>query len=135
MKITAFFSNAGTPETGLTPKIDVWTLDGTHTINNQDMTEIAGGFYYYDFVTYDEDEDYVIRADSVTLTGYDRYVYASNETGAVGKILKIQKNKWEIKGNQMIFYDDDNTTPIYTFNLQNKSGSATERDVYKRVPT
>jgi len=135
MNIIAFFTNAGTPATGLNATVDIWKVDGTQVVTSQAMTEIAGGFYKYDFTTYDEDEDYCIRADgSATLTGSERYVFSTNETGGVGKILKIEKNKWEIKGNQMIFYDDDDTTVLYTFNLQNKAGSGTEKDVYKRVP-
>lgn len=135
MEIIAFFTDSGTPKTGLSPTIDVWTVAGSQVVTAQAMTEIAGGFYSYDFTTYDEDEDYCIRADGTsTLSGSDRYVYSTNEGAANGKILKFLKNKWEIKGNQMIFYGDDNITPIYTFNLQNKSGSGTEKDVYKRVP-
>ncbi len=135
MNLIAFFTENGTPKTGLSPTIDVWKLDGTQVVTAQAMTEIAGGFYYYDFTTYDEDLDYVIRADSVTLTGSDRYVYASNETAGVGKILKIEKGKWVVEGNQMKFYDSDGTTVLYTFDLQNQSGVATERDVFKRIPT
>jgi len=133
MNIIAFFTENGTPKTGLTPTIDVWTLDSTQVVTAQDMTEVAGGFYYYDFTTYDEDLDYVIRADSVSLSDSDRYVYSSNETAGVGKILQIEKGNWEIKGNQMLFYDTDGTTVLYTFDLQNKSGTPTERDVFKRL--
>ncbi len=135
MNIIAFFTESGTPKTGLTPIINVWTLDGTNVVVDQEMSETAGGFYYYDFTTYDEDLDYVIRADSVTLTGSDRYVYSSNETAGVGKILKIEKGKWIVEGNQMKFYDADGTTVLFTFDLQNQSGVATERDVFKRIPT
>ncbi len=135
MNIIAFFSSAGTPSTGLTPKINVWTVAGANVVNEQDMTEIAGGFYTYDFTTYDEDEDYVIRADGVTLTGYDRYVHATNQTAGVGKILQIEKGNWEIKGNKMIFYDTDGITELYSYNLQTKNGSPTERDIFKRLVT
>lgn len=135
MNIIAYFSSAGTPATGLTPKINVWTIAGDNVINEQDMTEIEGGFYVYDFTIYDEDEDYVIRADGVTLTGYDRYVYSTNQTAGVGKILQIEKGNWEIKGNKMIFYDTDGTTELYSYNLQTKNGSPTERDVFKRLVT
>ena len=135
MNIIAFFTDAGTPKTGLSPTIDVWTLDGTQIITAQAMTETAGGFYYYNFTTYDEDENYCIRADGTSsLSGADRYVYQTNENGATGKILKFLKNKWEIKGNQMIFYDDDGITALYTYNLMTKNDSPTERDVYKRSP-
>ncbi len=134
MKITAFFNNSGTPATGLSPTIDVWTLDGTQIVTDQAMTEVAGGFYYYDFATYDEDEDYVIRADGTdTLVGSDRYVYSSNETAGVGKILQIEKGRWKIIGNQMIFYDTDGTTALYTFDLKDKSGTATETNVFERT--
>ncbi len=135
MLIIAFFTEIGTPKTGLSPTVDVWTVGGSQVVTAQAMTEVAGGFYQYDFTTYDEDEDYCIRADgTATLSGADRYVFSTNETGGVGKILKIQKNKWEITNNQMIFYDDDGTTALYTFNLLNKAGGKTDRDVYKRDP-
>lgn len=132
MEILAFFTDSGTPSIGLSPVIDVWQTDGTQDVTDQAMTEIAGGFYIYDFTTYDEDVNYVIRADAVTLTGADRYVYSSNETAGVGKILKIEKGSWEITGNQMIFYDADGTTALETYDLKDKSGTATETNVFKR---
>ncbi|KKK86456.1 hypothetical protein LCGC14_2763060 [marine sediment metagenome] len=135
MNIIAFFTEQGIPKTGLSPTVDVWTVDRSQVVTAQTMTEVAGGFYYYDFTTYDEDEDYCMRADgTATLTGADRYVFSTNETGGVGKILKIEKNKWEIVNNQMIFYDDDGTTALYTFDLKTKSDVPTERDVFKRNP-
>jgi len=135
MNIIAFFTEQGIPKTGLSPTVDVWTVDRSQVVTAQAMTEVAGGFYYYDFTTYDEDEDYCMRADgTATLTGADRYVFSTNETGGVGKILKIEKNKWEIVNNQMIFYDDDGTTALYTFDLKTKSDVPTERDVFKRNP-
>ena len=134
MNIIAFFTNGGTPATGLAPKVDVWKLDGTSVVTAQAMTEIAGGFYYYDFTTYDEDIDYCIRADgTATLSAGERYQYSTNETAGVGKILQIEKGNWSIVGNQMIFYDTDGTTELLTFNLQTKNGTPTEKDVYKRV--
>jgi len=134
MRIIAFFTDKGTPKTGISPTLDIWKIDGTQVVTAQVMTEIAGGFYYYNFTTYDEDEDYCIRADGTNaLTGSDRYVYSTNETAGIGKILQVEKGNWEIKGNQMIFYDKDGVNPIYTFNLQTKSGSPTEKDVYRRI--
>jgi hypothetical protein len=133
MKITAFFTEEGTPKTGLSPTVSIWKLDGTVIVNAQAMTEIAGGFYYYDFTTYDETIDYCIRADGTsTLTGADRYKFSTNETADVGKILKIQKNNWAIVRNQMIFYDDDGTTALYTFDLKDARGASSSKDVYAR---
>jgi len=135
MNIVTFFSNEGVPQEGLSPTIRILKIDGTVIINDQAMSETGSGFYYYNFTGYDENEDYCIRADgTATLGDTDRYVYSTNETAGVGNLLKIGKNKWEIKGNQMIFYEDDNTTELYAFNLQTKNGTPTEKDVFKRVP-
>jgi len=134
MKITSFFTNVGNPQTGLSPVINLWTFDGTQVVEDESMTEIGGGFYYYEYGDYNEDLDYVILSDGgATLSASERYVYASNETAGVGKILQIEKGNWEIKGNQMLFYSNDGTTPIYTFNLQTKNGSPTEKDVFRRT--
>lgn len=79
MVFIVFFTDNAVPKTGLSPVIDIWTVAGVHTVNNQAMTEIVGGFYKYDFTAYNATLDYVIRADSVILTGAERYAYSSNE--------------------------------------------------------
>ena len=133
MNIISYFSEAGVPKTGLTPSITVRELDGTVKVNAQTMTEVAGGFYNYDFTTYDEDEDYLISVDGGnTLTNQDRYLSSTNETAGIGNILKIEKGNWKIHGNQMIFYDTDGTTELYKFNIKNKAGTPSETDVYSR---
>jgi len=135
MNLISFFTDNGAPKTGLSPTIDVWTLDGTQVVTSQAQTEIAGGFYSYDFTTYDDDEDYCIRADGTSaLQGDERYLFSTNETAGVGRILKIEKNKWEIKDNQMIFYDDDGTTELHKFDLKTKAGAPTEENVFSRTP-
>jgi len=83
MLLYAFFTDAGAPKTGLSATITVWKDDGTVSVNAQAMSEIAGGWYKYDFTTYDATNNYVIRADgSSALTNPDRYKYASNEVDA-----------------------------------------------------
>jgi len=135
MNIISYFSEAGVAKTGLTPSITIRILDGTVKVNAQSMTEVAGGFYKYDFTTYDEDEDYLISVDGgSSLTDQDRYLANTNETAGIGNILKIEKNKWEIVRDQLIFYDDDGTTELYKFNLRNQRGSLSSKDVYKREP-
>ena len=133
----AFFTDQGTPTTGLSATIDVWEHDGTHSVNAQSMTEIAGGWYFYDFTTYDESKDYAIRADGgAGLAATDRYVAASNEIGQVTEDLTLLKNieggKWQIISNQLIIYEDDNTTEVMRFNLFDKDGNASMEDVFKR---
>ena len=79
MKITAYFSDGGVPETGLTPTIDGWEIGVSQVITAQPMTEQAGGWYYYEYAGYDETKDYVFRCDGgVSLSGYDRYTAGTN---------------------------------------------------------
>lgn len=133
MLIITNFKASGVPKTGLSPTIDIYESDGTQVITAQAMTEIAGGFYKYEFAAYDEDKDYGIIADGTsTLSNSERYAMSTNEKAPIGKILKIEKGNWKIAGNQMLFYDTDGSTPIYTFDLKNKAGSPTEIDVFKR---
>lgn len=49
-------------------------------------------------------------------------------------IRKIEAGRWKIVGNQMIFYDIDNVTPIATFNLFDGVGSPTEDSPKERFP-
>jgi hypothetical protein len=80
MILFAFFTNAGTPALGLAPTIDVWDSAGNHPVNAQVMAEIAGGWYQYNFVGYNDTVDYVIRADGgAGLPNFERYVFGSNE--------------------------------------------------------
>lgn len=48
-------------------------------------------------------------------------------------IHDTQAGKWEIKGNQMVFYAADNETEIGRFNLLDDSGLPTSDNVFARV--
>lgn len=91
MLLSVFFSDAGVPATGLSPTVDVWTSAGTQVVTGASMTEVDGGFYFYDFSSYDETQDYFIRADGgVSLSSTDRYVAGTNEVGQVTSQLTLQ---------------------------------------------
>ena len=80
MRFFAFFTNGGTPALLLNPTIDIWDHLLNHPIIAQPMTEIAGGWYQYNWPAYDGALDYVIRADGgVALPAFERYTYSSNE--------------------------------------------------------
>ena len=137
MILIAFFSDAGVPKTGLTPAITVWEDDATVVVNAQTMSEIAGGFYKYDFEDYDEAKIYCISADGgVTLQDNDRYVLATNELGGIEESLTFLKDvgggKWQIEDNQMVFYKADNVTEVMRFNLFNSAGVPAMKNLYKR---
>lgn len=165
--IIAFFTNQGTPATGLTPTIDIWESDGTQVVSGATMTEVGGGFYKYDFTDYDGSKHYCIRADGgPTLPTDERYQYGTNEyalvweeavndhqtSGTFGEkvsalalestvqaikqavdfIKGIEGGRWKIENNQMIFYDEDNSTELARFDLFDKDGNPSEENVYER---
>ncbi len=141
--IVANFTDSGVPKTGLSPLIDIFKVsDNTLLIDDAAMTEIGGGWYKYNFTTYDPDIDIVFICDgTATLGNSDRYVFGGNDDPQqVGtktiKTHKIQKNRWLRNGTQWIFYDDDGTTELFKFDLKDKNGAAAgEEDVaFERVP-
>jgi hypothetical protein len=82
--VTAFFTSEGVPTTGLSALISIWRVsDNSLLVNDAAMTEVAGGWYKYDFSAYDASVDYAIRCDgSATLLGNDRYKFAANNENA-----------------------------------------------------
>lgn len=47
-------------------------------------------------------------------------------------IKNVEGGRWRIVSNQMIFYEDDNTTEVARFNLFDSAGSPTMTNVYDR---
>lgn len=54
-------------------------------------------------------------------------------SGSIDFIRQIESGRWRIIDNQMIFYRDDNATPLATFNLYDQYGTPTENEVVERV--
>ena len=78
MKVLAVFTESAVPKTGLSPTVDIYRLDtNAITVDGASMTEIGAGQYYYDFSAWDSAIDYSVVADSVSLTGSERYAYSS----------------------------------------------------------
>lgn len=85
--ITAHFTSASIPQTGLTPTIDMFELGPTpaspsvHVVVASTMVEIGGGWYRYDFSAYDPAKSYVFNIDGGdTLSDCDRYKHGGNES-------------------------------------------------------
>ena len=78
--ISAFFTENGTPKTGLTPTIDIWLSDGSKKVNSDNMVEVGGGFYSYTIGGFENDINFFIRADGGdSLPTAERFVFAVNE--------------------------------------------------------
>ena len=73
MYLPAYFSESGTPKTGLSATIEVYDVANLQkVVNGEAMEEIADGFYRYNF-NGSKVRDYIFICDSVTLTGSERY--------------------------------------------------------------
>ena len=97
MIITAFFTNNGTPETGLTPTIRIRKLsDNSLVVTDASMSEVGDGFYKYDFTSYDHSIDYAIRVDGgSSLSDSDRYKFGSNNN----QVLEEKVHElWQLDG-------------------------------------
>ena len=81
MIIISHFTENGIAKTGLTPLITIWDSDALIVINESPMSEIASGFYKYNFVEYDPTKNYCFKSDGTSaLSNSERYKYSTNET-------------------------------------------------------
>jgi len=142
MWILAHFTRDGEPATGLSPLVRIRDVEtAVVVVTGSLMSEHGDGFYRYDFSLYNPERDYAIICDSVTLSGVERYTYASS--GEYNEVLdtiestvsvvdirtnllrKIQTNRLELfdgDTDNWILYDDDETTPLLTFSVSDKNG-------------
>jgi len=143
MWILAFFTDNGEPALGLSPIVTVLDVETGYTVvSGESMSETGDGFYKYDFSIYEPARDYAIICDSVTLSGTERYTYASS--GEYAEVLnsiestvgmvdirtsllrKIQTNRLELDDGDIdnwTLYDDDSSTPLMTFSVTDKNGN------------
>jgi hypothetical protein len=143
MWILAFFTDSGEPALGLSPLVKVLDVaTGLTVVNDENMVETGDGFYRYSFDAYEPSRDYAVICDSVTLSGAERYTYASS--GEYAEVLnsiestvglvdirtillrKIQTNRLELDDgdtDNWVLYDDDKSTPFLTFSVKDKSGN------------
>ena len=123
MRFTVYFSEAGSPKTGLSGLITIWQITPAGAVTNPVIAtamtaEIGGGFYHYDNAALSPSNDYVATVDSQTLLGAEQYADCIATTqGDVAIIKAIETGRWKILSDQMIFYDTDGTTPLLTFDL------------------
>ncbi|MFH1241748.1 MAG: hypothetical protein V1689_05235 [Pseudomonadota bacterium] len=91
MSFIAYFAENGSPKTGLSPTIIVRKdSDGTVVVNGVGMTETGNGFYQYTYAAQDFSEGYHFIADSVTLTGSERYAVGHESAQALAVAIKAK---------------------------------------------
>lgn len=81
LMVAFFTTSAGAPATGLSAVVDIWEVNGgTQVVTAGAMTEIGGGFYKYDFTSYDYTKLYGVRYDGGSTLGSRRYAVAFNSS-------------------------------------------------------
>jgi len=122
MNLTAYFTNNGIPATDKNPTITVWDITNqTPVINSAEMTEIAGGFYVYNFGGYDYTKDYVIQAYESTLPDSEKYVVATNDSdsqntqGVLKQILGMVQSNFRMVNQEYDTSGRLTRANIYTY--------------------
>jgi len=71
-------------------------------------------------------------------TALDTAIPGTPTAGSINAELELARkvlgNRWLISSNQLIVYDDDEATPLITFDLKDSGGSPTMTNVYERDP-
>ena len=148
MSIAAFFTKEGKPKEGLTPTIKILDVEeASFLIEEDEMTDIGSGFYKYNYEL-NKDKEYVVLCDGgEELREGERYCIARNDYpmvfeirremerkgGILETIMQIEKGRWKIEENQMIFFEEDNETEIMRFNLFDHKGQPSMEHVFDRV--
>ena len=121
--ITSFFTDNGTPKTGLAPTISIRRAD-THAlvVTWDTMTEVGDGWYKYNF-NGDETLDYLVVCDGGTaLTTAERYTFGGsdinphliNMNDKVNRILGLSQENYKIINP---VYDDQNNLSAGTIKI------------------
>ena len=166
--VISFFTDNGTPATGLSPlpTIDIWEVTptgaDTQVVTAASMTEVAGGFYKFNFTGYDEKKAFAVRSNGGTDISsiFDRFQATTNDSfeeditcsiwgadvtlftatstfgGVVNLIRKIGTNRTRIDkiAKTLTLFDDNKTTPILVFDLKNAAGVSSIVEVCERDP-
>ncbi len=149
MWITTNFYVGSVTASGLSPTIRIRNVENGAVAASGVMTELGEGFYTYDFAGYAITTEYVILCDAVILSDLDRY--KSLTTGEYGDMIntielvsdnvdfraslvkKIWQNKLELSdgdADNLVIYDDDNTTPLISWSVTDVLDAVVEQDTY-----
>lgn len=135
MYLTSFFTDGGTPATGLTPTINAWTVDGSQVITAETMTEVAGGFYAYNFTGYDSSNEYMFRAEVPSLSISERYSIATNDVdsqrnqGVIKQILGLVQSNFIMSGQT---YDaNGNLQSAYVYTYENPAALSADTRLHE----
>lgn len=143
VQVTTYFSVAdddGNPVTGLSSFTEELynpsdsEVSGSITVT---ITELAGGAYKVTF-TPDTVGHWYLRIKDATYFPWGKsedFSCTLVDWDDISFMKQMVSGRWKIDEsvNQMIFYEDDNSTEIARFNLLDENGSAAFTNVFERT--
>jgi len=139
-KIVVFFlydASTGAPKAGETPVFATYKDDLGSNVSQPAISAIGGGAYKFTpAFTTGRGIAFNISSGSTALPLYQGGYLRPEDylVDDIDIVSKVQKNRWKVTNNQLIIYDDDGTTPYYTFNLFDENGAPTTTKIFERVP-
>ena len=76
--------------------------------------------------------EYEISSGSFKGKDFDYLFFSSFETD-ISIIRQIETGRWKIVDNQMIFYKEDETSPLLVFDLKDNTGNPSMTNVFERI--
>lgn len=127
-----FFSDGGTPKTGLSPTISTLNaIDGTDKSGDApDIAEVGGGWYAlsatFGTAPFDVDELVgVIDSEDATMSPYERFLPITLSKRDIGLARLVNKVTWDIGATRERTFEDDGTTVILDLTKTTSGGVAT----------
>lgn len=85
------------------------------------------GHYFAEYALVDLDGASFVAAEDVDIRDIAKQT-------DVAYIKQIERGRWRIVGNQMIFYAEDGVTPFLTFDLKDINGLPSNVNIFERDP-
>lgn len=144
-KIVVFWlynATTGAPAAGETPVFTVYKDDQGNDMAQPSITAIGGGAYKFTPV-FDSGEGiaFSISSGSTALPLYQSGYLRPEDyfIDDIAILKQIETGKWQIhttgpNENQLVLYDEDGVTALYTFDLADEDGNPVSTGPFRRTP-
>ncbi len=133
----ALFDGSGNPLAGQAPTFATYKNEAGANLTQPSIVEIGGGLYFFT-PTLDPAHCIAYMIDG-GMSANPRYNFdvirpEQFDVDLIHPALKVLTNRWKIAANQLVIYDNDGTTVLYTFNLFDATHTPTMSQIFERVP-